>query len=178
MSSVIRSKASASYSSYPEPVCLIAYGGIPVPFYYNKRANALDVKFVNGFSASTTVNGDDEDVWTRANLFNGTHLVTQLGSNFKLWIETAYGADAGTVEVHEPGVVIKANQVVPDFEPNSDSSFSNEYTTPFSYESAAGGEDSDYLATVLFKKAMVIKYKKSGTQYYRGFATLWGEGNT
>ena len=178
MSSVVRQLASAAFMPHPEPVCLIAYSNKPVPFFYDKRNNALEVRFVNGFTASTTVDGDDEDVWTRANLQNGLHLVSQVGDKFKEWYETAYGADAGSIRVHEPGVVVKANVVVPNFEPNSDSSFSEETTAPISYESAAGGEDTDFLATVLFKKALVITYTKSGTRYYRGFATLWSEGNT
>lgn len=181
MSSAIRQRANAAFLPHPEPVCFISFDDnpfTPVPFYYDKTTNSLDVKFVNGFTASSTVDGDDEDAWTRANLQNGLHLVTQVGPNFKTWYETAYGADAGSISVYEPGVVIKANVVVPYFAPNSESSFSDELSVPISYESAAGSEASDYLATVLFKKALVITYTRSGTRYYRGFATLWSEGNT
>ena len=178
MSSVLRQVASAAFLPHPEPVCLIAFDDKAVPFFYDKRNNALDVRFVNGFTASTTVDGDDQDLWTRANLLNGQHLVTQVGENFKTWYETAYGADAGSIQVYEPGVVVKANVVVPYFNPNNDSSFSEERSEPLSYESAADTEATDYLATVLFKKAMVITYTKSGSRYYRGFATLWSEGNT
>lgn len=178
MSSVVRQVASAAFMPHPEPVCLIAYSNKPVPFFYDKRNNALEVRFVNGFTESTTVDGDDQDLWTRANLQNGLHLVTQVGDNFKKWYETAYGADAGSIRVHEPGVVVKANVVVPYLEPNNDSSFSEERSVPLSYESAAGSEATDYLATLLFKKPLVITYTKSSTRYYRGFATLWSEGNT
>jgi hypothetical protein len=94
------------------------------------------------------------------------------------WYETAYGADAGSVKVYESGVIVNANVVVPYFQPNDNSSFSDEMTEPISYESAAGTVESNYLATVLFKKALVITYTKSSTRYYRGFATLFSEGNT
>ena len=179
MSSAVRVTASAKYLPHPEPVCIISFDSDkPVPFFYDKSQKALDVRFVNGFTASTTVDGDDADVWTRCHVENGHHLVTKVGTNFKTWYETAYEADAGTVEVHEPGVVVKANIVLPYFNPNDNSSFSDERTAPISYESAAGTVADDYLATVLFKKGLVITYKKSGTRYYRGFATLWSEGNT
>ena len=42
---------------------------------------------------------------------------------------------AGTVEVHELGVVVKANIVIPYFNPNDNSNFSDERTAPISYES-------------------------------------------
>lgn len=146
-----------------------------VPFYYDKRAQALDVRFVNGFTNSTTVTGS-EDLWVRANLENGQFLVNNLGSNFKTWYETAYGADGGSVSVHEPGVVTKANVVATFGTPDSGGIFSGESTTPISYESAAGDDSDDYLATVLFKKGLVITYTKSNTRYYRGFTTIWSEG--
>lgn len=179
MTSVLRKTTGAQYLPHPEPVCLIAYDDDqPVPFFYDRRNAALDVAFVNGFTESTTVDGDDQDLWVRANLINGHYLVTKLGVNFMKWYETAYDADAGSVKVYEPGVIVNANVVVPYFQPNNNSSFSDETTEPISYESAAGTVESNYLATVLFKKALVITYTKGGTRYYRGFATLFSEGNT
>jgi hypothetical protein len=179
MSSILSNTASAAYLPHPEPVCLITFSSRkPIPFFFDKKTDALDVAFVNGFTESSSISGTNEDYWTRANLQNGTQLVTKVGANFKTWYETAYNADAGSISVYEPGIVVKANIVVPYFEPDSNSSFSSERTQPISYESAAGNEESDYLATLLFKKPLVITYTKSGIRYYRGFATLWAEGNT
>ncbi len=151
------------------------FGGKAVPFYYDKRTQALDVRFVNGFTSSTTVDSTN-DLWVRANLENGHFLVNNLGSNFKTWYETAYDADEGSVSVHEPGVVTKANVIATFGSPDSGGVFSDETTEPISYESADGSASDDYLATVLFKKGLVITYTKSGTRYYRGFTSIWSEG--
>jgi hypothetical protein len=175
MSSAIRVTASAKTLPLPETVFCLMFGGKAVPFYYDKHTQALDVRFVNGFTSSTTVNGED-DLWVRANLENGHFLVNKLGSNFKTWYETAYEADEGSISVHEPGVVTKANVIATFGTPDDDGVFSSETTTPISYESANGTASDDYLATVLFKKGLVITYTKSGTRYYRGFTTIWSEG--
>jgi hypothetical protein len=175
MSSALRVTASAKSLPLPEAVYCLMYNDRAVPFYYDKSTQALDVRFVNGFTSSTTVTGS-EDLWVRANLENGQFLVTKVGPNFKTWYETAYGAEAGSVSVHEPGVVSKANVIATFSTPDGSGVFSNETTTPMSYESAAGTETDDYLATVLFKKGLVITYTKSGTRYYRGFTTIWSEG--
>lgn len=175
MSSALRVNASAKTLPLPEAVYCLMFDNKAVPFYYDKRTQALDVRFVNGFTNSTTVTGS-EDLWVRANLENGQFLVNKLGSNFKTWYETAYGADEGSVSVHEPGVVTKANVVATFSNPDGDGVFSDETTTPISYESAAGTVSDDYLATVLFKKGLVITYTKSNTRYYRGFTTIWSEG--
>jgi hypothetical protein len=176
MSSVIRVKAGAKSLPLPEAVFLLKYNdNKAVPFYYDKRTQSLDVRFVNGFTSSTEVSGGN-GLWVRANLDNGHFLVNNLGSNFKSWYETAYGADSGSVSVYEPGVVTKANVVVAYDDPDNEGVFSEERSTPLSYETAEGTETDDYLATVLFKKALVITYTKSGTRYYRGFTTIWSEG--
>jgi hypothetical protein len=180
MSSAIRVTASAKSLPLPEAVFCLMYDGKAVPFYYDKRTQTLDVRFVNGFTSSTTVSGTD-DLWVRANLENAHYLVNNLGSNFKTWYETAYSTeessiDSGSVSIHEPGVVTKANVIATFSAPDGGGVFSDETTTPISYESAYGTEADDYLATVLFKKALVITYTKSGTRYYRGFTTIWSEG--
>jgi hypothetical protein len=175
MSSAFRVTASAKTLPLPEAVYCLMFDDKAVPFYYDKRTQALDVRFVNGFTSATTVSGT-EDLWVRANLENGQFLVNNLGSNFKTWYETAYVADEGSVSVHEPGVVTKANVVATFSTPDGDGVFSSETTTPMSYESADGTDSDDYLATVLFKKGLVITYTKTGTRYYRGFTTIWSEG--
>lgn len=180
MSSAIRVKASAKSLPLPEAVFLIKYDlNHAVPFYYDKRTSALDVRFVNGFTSSTTVSGLN-GLWVRANLENGNFLVTKVGSNFKTWYETAYGADSGSVSVYEPGVITKANVIAAYDDPDNEGAFSEERSTPLSYESAEGDASDDWLATVLFKKALVITYTKTvasvKTRYYRGFKTIWSEG--
>lgn len=176
MSSAIRVSASAKFMPLPEAVFLLKYDdNKAVPFYYDKRTSALDVRFVNGFTTSTTVGGSN-GLWVRANLENGHFLVNNLGSNFKTWYETAYGADEGSVTVHEPGVITKANVLVAFDDPDNNGVFTDELSTALSYESAEGTESDGYLSTVLFKKGLVITYTKSGTRYYRGFTTIWSEG--
>ncbi len=171
-----RVRAGAKSLPLPEAVFLLKYdGNNAVPFYYDKRNSALDVRFVNGFTDSTTVYGSD-GLWVRANLENGHFLVNNLGSNFKTWYETAYGADSGSVSVYEPGVVVKANIVVAYADPDDNGVFSPERLTPISFESAEGNASDDYRATVLFKKGLVITYTKTGTRYYRSFTTIWSEG--
>ena len=176
MSSANRVRAGARSLPLPEAVFLLKYDdNRAVPFYYDKRNSALDVRFVNGFTDSTTVGGSN-GMWVRANLENGHFLVNKLGSNFKTWYETAYDADEGSVTVYEPAVVVKANVVASYDDPDNAGVFTEERSTPLSYESAEGTVSDDYLATILFKKALVITYTKSGTRYYRGFATIWSEG--
>jgi hypothetical protein len=182
-----RVRAGAKSLPLPEAAYLISYSPGPdegspryaVPFYYDKRNSALDVRFVNGFTDNTEV-GDSTSFWVRANLDNGHFLVNNLGSNFKTWYETAYDADSGSVSVYEPGVVAKANVVLVSQGPENGGVFSTEASTPISFESAAGAESNDYLATVLFKKGLVITYTKTvddvTTRYYRGFTTIWSEG--
>ena len=174
MSSAFRVTASAKTLPLPEAVFCLIFDGKAVPFYYDKRTQALDVRFVNGFTSSTVVGTND--IWVRANLDNGQFLVNNLGSNFKTWYETAYGADEGSVSVHEPGVVTKANVIATFGTPDGGGVFPDERPTPIAYQSADGTESDDYLATVLFKKGLVITYTKLGTRYYRGFTTIWSEG--
>jgi len=178
---VSRFLASAKYLPNPEPVCLIAYTDgqgkkQAVPFYFDKTNQSLDVSFVNGFTNSTSVDGDYEDMYVRANIDNGINLVNKLGNNFILWYETTYGADSGTVKIYESGVVIKANVVASNLD-QTNQTFTEESNAPISFDSAAGTPESNYLATVLFKKALVITYKKSGVTKYRGFLTLFGQSN-
>ncbi len=184
MSSVNRIRVGVRSLPLPETVYAFTFDvnedvNMIVPFYYDKRNSALDVRFVNGFTNNTTVSTSAAK-WVRANLENGHFLVNKLGSNFKTWYETAYGADSGSVSVYEPGVVVKANVVTPFQGFDDVNIFSSEVSTPLSYESAQGAESNDYLATVLFKKGLVITYTKTvddvTTRYYRGFTTIWSEG--
>jgi hypothetical protein len=172
-----RVRAGAKSLPLPEAVYLLKIDETnkPIPFFYDKRNSALDVRFVNGFTNNTEVYGSDS-LWVRAHLENGHFLINNLGSNFKTWYETTYGADSGSISVYEPGVGVKANVVTAFSNPDSIGTFSPERSTPLSYESAEGTDADDYLATVLFKKGLVITYTKSGTRYYRGFTTIWSEG--
>jgi hypothetical protein len=78
------------------------------------------------------------------------------------------------VEVYEPGVAIKANVVATNLD-QTNHAFTIESDNPISYDSAAGGPNDDYLSTILFKKALVITYKKSGVTKYRGFLTVFNQ---
>jgi hypothetical protein len=184
MTSVLRQTAAPSYLPNPQACCVITYedsdgNDAPVPFFFDKANSALDIAFVNGFNASTSVDGDDQDRYFRGNVMNGgANLVLNLGPNFIAWCENYLGADAGSVVLKENPIVVKANLLAVDREPNNDVALTGETETPISYENAAGSSDNDYYATVLFKKAMVITYRRSGRLYYRGFLTMFGEGNT
>jgi hypothetical protein len=65
--------------------------------------------------------------------------------------------------------------VAPNTNPNNGDTEELEY--PVSFESSAGTLAGKYCRTVIFMKPMVIKYKRSGIQYYRWFNQNF-EGNT
>ena len=184
MTSVLRQTANPSYLPQPQACCVITYtdalgATAPVPFFFDKKESALDIAFVNGFNSSTEVDGDDQDKYFRGSVYNGgANLVLKLGPNFISWCQNSLDADVGSVKLVEKPIVVKANVVAVDREPNSDVALTSESSVPISYEDASGPAESDYYSTVLFKKAMVISYRRSGTTYYRGFLTQFGEGNT
>ena len=147
----------------------------PFPWRYNRRTQAIDLDFVDGFTASTSLS--DDEMFFRGQNFGGISLVQRLGPNFVTWCETnsSITADAGTVELYEAPIVVSANMVAPDMNPNN--AESQESTNPISFESAAGTVAGQYCKTLVFMKPMVIRYKRSGTQYYRWFNQNF-EGNT
>lgn len=145
----------------------------PFPWRFNKRTQQIDLEFVDGFTASTGLS--DNEMFYRGQQLGALHLVQGLGSNFVEWCETSLSADVGTVSLHEKPIVVSANLVAPNQDPNS--AESQERTYPISFESAAGTEAGQYCKTLLFMKPMVITYTRAGTRYYRWFYQNF-EGNT
>ena len=147
----------------------------PFPWRYNRSTQAIDLDFVDGFTASTGLS--NSEMFFRGQNFGGISLVQRLGPNFVAWCEANSGitADAGTVELYEAPIVVSANMVAPGLDPNRGES--QESTTPISFESAAGTVAGQFCKTLVFMKPMVIAYKRSGTQYYRWFNQNF-EGNS
>lgn len=129
--------------------------------------------FVDGFTNSTSLSNDP--MFFRGQQFGGINLVMGLGPSFIEWCENSLTADAGSVVLVEKPIVVSANLVAPDQDPNSGET--EEQTYPISFESAAGSSEGQYCKTLVFMKPMVISYTRSGTQYYRWISQNF-EGNT
>jgi hypothetical protein len=105
------------------------------------------------------------------------HLVQGLGANFINWCEnnSSFDADEGTVELYENPIVVNANMVAPNQNPNDGETQESDYAV--SFERAAGSAEGQYCKTLVFMRPMVITYLRSGTRYYRWFYQNF-EGNT
>ena len=147
----------------------------PFPWRFNKQTQALDLEFVNGFTASTNLSENER--YFRGQQFRALHNVLRLGPNFIAWCESGMSAaaDVGSVELVEKPIVCYANMVCPQENPNS--SATDTSTVPISFEEGAGPENSSYLKTMIFLKPLVIKYTVSGTTTYRYFTNNF-EGNS
>ena len=145
----------------------------PFPWRFNKLTQQLDLEFVDGFTANTSLSDDPQ--FFRGQQLGGLHLVQGLGPKFIEWLETSQSVDVGTVELVEAPIVVNANMVAPRQDPNS--AESQEQSYPISFEKAAGSAAGQYCKTVVFMKPMVIKYKRSGTDRWRWFNQNF-EGNT
>lgn len=145
----------------------------PFPWRFNKQTQAIDLEFVNGFDASTSLN--DQPMFFRGQTLRALHNVLALGPNFVQWMETSEGADVGSVEMVERPILCDANAVAPQQNPNSGAT--NSSTDPISFEESAGPLVSDYLKTMVFMKPLVIRYRVGGTVNYRFFSNNF-EGNT
>lgn len=145
----------------------------PFPWRYNKQNQSLDLEFVDGFTAATGLS--DNEMFYRGQQFGALKLVQRLGPNFITWCETSIGADAGTVQIHERPIVVNANLVAPNQDPNS--AETQEQTYPISFEDSAGSADGKYCKTLVFMKPLVITYLRSGTRYYRWISQNF-EGNS
>ena len=99
--------------------------------------------------------------------------VDKIGPNFISWLQNNEGIDVGSITVHEKPIVFRANLLLPNREPNNDHSMF-ESTNPISFEQSAGTSANNYFTTYLFKKPLVLKYKKAGITYYRTFTTQFG----
>ena len=145
----------------------------PFPWRFNKNTQAIDLDFVDGFTNNTSIS--DDEMFFRGQQFGGLHLVQRLGPNFINWVENSLGVDAGTVTLHEAPIVVNANMVAPNQNPNN--AETQESEDPISFESAAGTVEGQYCKTLLFMKPMVIRYKRDGVTYYRWFNQNF-EGNS
>ena len=147
----------------------------PFPWRFNKQTQALDLEFVNGFTASTSINENER--YFRGQSFRALHNVLRLGANFIQWCESngTFQADAGSVQLVERPIVCYANLVCPQENPNQ--SATDTSSVPISFEDGAGPTSSGYLKTMVFLKPLVIKYTVSGTETYRYFTNNF-EGNS
>ena len=178
MTSIIRQSGTLRSLPY-SPGFIAAYFtttdgySAPFPWRFNKRNSHIDLDYVDGFTSSTSLS--DTDMFFRGQTFGGVNIVMGLGPKFIEWCEDSLTADAGTVQLVEMPIVVSANMVAPRQDPNS--AESQEQTYPISFESAAGTSTGQYLKTLVFMKPMVIKYTRSGTEYYRWFGQNF-EGNS
>lgn len=180
MSSLLRSHTTTrSLPSAPGFVAAIFTNSSgysqPFPWRFNKTTQQIDLDFVDGFTNTTSLS--DDEMYYRGQQFGGIHLVQGLGANFINWCENtdSIDADEGTVELYEAPIVVNANLVAPNQNPNN--AESQESSSPIRFESAAGTVAGQYNKTLVFMKPMVITYTRSGTRYYRWFSQNF-EGNT
>lgn len=147
---------------------------LPVPFDYDKRTQTITVKTVNNFDP-TTSNNQINRFFAYAGSQQGTmaqHLVLGLSDDFKTWISTWRNADAGSIRIHENGVIQKVILQTP-IDGTLNLNF-YETTKPQSYESAYGPGPSFY-TTYAFAKPLIIKYTVSGVQKYLSLVTNFNE---
>lgn len=180
MSSLLRSYPSGkmlpSASGFIAAYFTNTYGySQPFPWRFNKKTGVIDLEFVDGFTNSTSLS--DDEMFYRGQQLGGINLVTGLGANFINWCENngSFQADVGTVELHENPIVVSANMIAPNQNPNNAETQEEQY--PISFESAAGSEEGKYCKTLVFMKPLVITYLRSGTRYYRWFSQNF-EGNS
>lgn len=150
---------------------------VPVPFTFDRRVSILDMSFASDFASDTTVDTNTTKFF-RGQTFGTLYTINGIGPNFIAWLEDEGGADAGSVQIHEKPIIVPANVVQVNVEPNNYGSMETS-STPISFETASGGPSTDYYATYLFKKPLVVKYTTGGgtATEYRAFLTQF-ESNT
>ena len=168
MSSVLRTVSSNIGLPQPGSVVTISYNGLPIQFSHD-RNGTLDFIFANGFDVNADINRTTT-MYVRGSNNVAIRYVDKIGPNFKAWMETNEGVDVGSITVFEKPVVFRANLLLPNREPNNDHAMF-ESTGPLSFEESPGTVANNYFSTYLFKKPLVLKYKKSGVTYYRTFTT-------
>jgi len=168
MSSVLRTVSSNIGLPQPGSVVTISYNGLPIQFSHD-RNGTLDFIFANGFDVNADINRTTT-MYVRGSNNVAIRYVDKIGPNFKAWMETNEGVDVGSISVFEKPVVFRANLLLPNREPNNDHAMF-ESTNPLSFEQSPGTVANNYFTTYLFKKPLVLKYKKSGVTYYRTFTT-------
>ena len=168
MTSTLRTFASNVVLPQPGGVVTISYNLLPIQFTLDKNGT-LDFVFANGFDVNADISRTTS-MYVRGSNNLAIRLVDKIGPNFISWMETNEGVDVGSISVYEKPIVFRANLLLPTREPNNDNSMF-ETTDPISFEQSAGNSDNNYFSTFLFKKPLVLKYKKSGITYYRCFTT-------
>ncbi len=168
MSSAVKTVSSNVVLPQPGSVITISYNGLPVQFSHD-RNGTLDFVFANGFNVTADINRTTT-MYIRGSNNGAIRSVDKIGPNFISWLEINEGVDAGSVSVYEKPIVFRANLLLPDREPNNDHAMF-ETTVPISFEQSPGNDANKYFTTFLFKKPLVLKYKKSGITYYRTFTT-------
>lgn len=171
MSSLLRTVSSHIGLPQPGSVIAISYNGLPIQFSHD-RNGTLDFVFANGFGINADLNRSTT-MYIRGSNNAAIRFVDKIGPNFISWLHNNEGIDVGSITVHEKPIVFRANLLLPTREPNNDHSMF-ESTTPISFEQSAGTSANNYFTTYLFKKPLVLKYKKAGITYYRSFTTQFG----
>jgi hypothetical protein len=188
MSSVTRFKISGQALPKPANVITPTYtvgdNYLAVPFTFNKQGGVLDFDFSGGFTAATDINRTNT-IFIQGSTFTALRMVNSLGSNFVAWCENAanhldeQAADAGSVVLYSRPVVVRANQLAINLQPDENvEAFGAGFTTPINFELAAGSlSTNDYYTTYLFRTPLVIQYTVSGATKYAVFTTQF-EGNS
>ena len=134
---------------------------------------------MNGFTNTTTIDTNNT-LYVRGQPFNDISLVQRLGANFISWCENSsdVNADAGTVSIYERGIVVHANVLQNNLDPNSVDVMTSNETFPISFETSVGAPADSYLSTYLFKKPLVITFLEGAIRKYKAFLTQIGEQNT
>ena len=181
MSSVTRFKISGQALPKPMNVVHLTYssGGdeAPIPLTFNKRGNVLDLDFSGDFTATTSVNSNNT-IYVQGSTFTALRMVMELGSNFIAWAENALGATPGSVVMYKNPVVVRANRLQINLDPNSVDSWGTGFLFPVDFDLAAGSPAfNDYYSTYLFKTPLVLQYDNAGTTNYAVMNTQF-EGNT
>jgi hypothetical protein len=168
MSSLLRTVSSNIGLPQPGSVVTISYNGLPIQFSHDRRGT-LDFVFANGFDVNADINRTTT-MYVRGSNNAAIRFVDKIGPNFTSWMETNEGVDVGSISVYEKPIVFRANLLLPNREPNNDHAMF-ESTGPLSFEQSPGTDSNKYFTTYLFKKPLVLRYKKSGITYYRTFTT-------
>jgi hypothetical protein len=168
MSSLLRTVSSHIELPQPASVVAISYNGLPIQFSHD-RNGTLDFVFANGFDVNADLSRTTT-MYIRGSNNAAIRFVDKIGPNFISWLQTNEGIDVGSITVHEKPIVFRANLLLPTREPNNDHAMF-ESTDPISFEQSAGTSANKYFTTYLFKKPLVLKYKKAGITYYRTFTT-------
>lgn len=150
---------------------------VPIPLTFNKKGGILDLDFSADFSSSTSVSTNDT-IYVHGSTYMALHMVNELGPNFIAWAENNLSATSGSIVMYKKPIVVRANIVQADLEPNDVNSWETGVTVPVDFELAAGSPAlNDYYSTYLFKTPLVLQYDSSGSTRYAVMNTQF-EGNT